>query len=247
MLIDLELKRFVGRCSVCGREFDAMSFAGITKKACDGCIERRDIDERNAKDAEASRARNAAMSAERWTELCPRAYRTKAEGGLTDFDRLSDEAKGVMEKLRSGAIPEERGVLLRGEAGTGKTRVMWRLLRKRFEKGQTIQAMTSGEFERSFREASGGHSIKPWFDALSGCDCLFIDDLGKSRWSDNCLSSFFDLVEARVAAARPVFLTTNYTRETLEQKLSVGSDLFGPLIRRIVENCELILLSKGNQ
>ena len=123
------------------------------------------------------------MSAERWSELCPRSYRTKSEGGLTEVERLSEMARAALIRL-AGAFSEEKGVLIRGEAGTGKTRVMWRLLRKRFEKGQTIQAMTSGEFERNFREASGGHSIKPWFDALAGCDCPFIDDLVRPNPDD---------------------------------------------------------------
>jgi DNA replication protein DnaC len=229
-------------CPICRTPFQARSMEalGIRKTVCDPCvIARRDADARDASEARL-RAAAAKTGPGAWDATCPRAYRTIDEGGLTD---PADLHRAQPLAARIAAHPfGPRGLILRGDSGTCKTRSMWRLLRRWFLEGRSIAALSSGEFERQAREAAGNHTLKTWFDRLAQCDALFIDDLGKSKWSDTTLPLFFDLIDHRIADTLPVLITTNYDRENLARKLAIEKDMAAPLLRRLAENCEAILL-----
>jgi DNA replication protein DnaC len=248
---ELELIRYDATCSRCRRLFRACAVPDpfnvtrpvIRKLACDPCVElvRRESAQRHAE----SRAENSLerRRAKEWEELCPRAYRTIEEQGATALAKLA-ESQSLLSLARTYEFGFA-GLLFRGESGTAKTRVMWRVLRAQFDQGRSIKAFTPGEFERAFRDAAGNHKLDEWFDALAVVDCLFLDDLGKSRWSQNTVETFFDLVEKRTNAGRPMFITSNYNRETLAVKLSLDRDEAEPMLRRLLENCDCRLFKKA--
>jgi len=244
---DLEFRKQM-LCATCGKEFGSLHCRNpfdLTKvfffqRNCEPCVAaeqvkmaRRTIDDASERERE--------RRAERWAEICPEEYRLTIDGGKTVPDRLhSDQpkAKEIVEKH----ILCGHGVLIRGDSGGGKTRTMYALLRKfHFAAPLTqrtirIEARTSAKFEREARTAGGNHTLDKWFDGLATCDALFIDDIGKTPWSDNTVSHFFDLVEERTTNRRPIFITTNLDGEALVKRLDLGEDMAVPLLRRMREH-----------
>jgi DNA-directed RNA polymerase subunit beta' len=91
---------------------------------------------------------------ERWAALCPREFRTITEGGQTDVDRLTREFPKLSQVIAHD-LSAGQGLIVRGKSGHGKTRSVWRLLRRAFDAGKTIRALTSGDFDRQARDAGG--------------------------------------------------------------------------------------------
>lgn len=247
-----EITRETANCRTCGREFAAaicMSpFRPGTVLArqlhCDPCVAVEQ--ERQAQGrAAAARERAEREVEEEWARICPMAYRTRLEGGTTDLSRVEAmPGWGEVSKHALGPM----GLILRGHTGAGKTRCMFRLLRLYHVQipRPRIVALTSGEFDRQARDAAGDFSLTKWFNRLVAADAVFIDDLGKGKWTASTAGQFWELVDARTKEARPLFLTTNLSGDTLVQHLGVGKDIGEPLLRRLRENCKVIVM-KGEQ
>jgi len=171
-------------------------------------------------------------------EICPMEFRTEAEGGNTSLPRM-DSASPEWRKLLHWRFGP-RGLLVRGETGRCKTRAMWRVLRSLFDKGKSVAAFTSAKFDRDCRDAGGNFTLSKWFDGLVSVDALFIDDLGKAQWTPSTEAQFFDLIDERTRSGFPLLVTTNDDRATLAARIS--EDRSGPLIRRLAEYCESVVL-----
>ena len=238
-LDDVTIRKVSATCERCEVPFMACSiFGGMTQRVCDPCV----LKFREEEAIRVATTNKAARRAARWREMCPPEYRLIADGGNTDPERLLRAQPSVARIL---ATPyRSKGILIRGESDVCKTRCMWALLKSYWDAGHSVTAFTSGEFERQFRDASGGFTLSEKFYEWCTVDCLFIDDLGKSRWTENTLQTFFDLVEHRTSHCKPMFITTNYDREALTQKFSIGADMAAPLIRRLGDNCDLYLFKK---
>lgn len=167
-----------------------------------------------------------------WQAICGEEYRTASEGGKTDEKRLAAECP----KLRSVTDwqLDGKGLLIHGKTGRGKTRAVWRLLRKVHDAGGVIKAMTSGDFARQFADAAGNHYRMAWFSGLAHAAALFIDDLGKSKWTPGAWGEFFEIIEARGRTNRATILTMNETSETLKEKVQ-DVELWAALKRRLEE------------
>lgn len=235
-------------CGTCGKTFEAPlcrnPFAPESVLAvarhCGPCVaaeNERMAKSRDARDREAREARLA----EAWGRICPLQHRTPLEGGTTDIDRLGRELPQLGEILDHPLGTQ--GLILRGRTGAGKTRAMFRLLRRYFVGAArpSIVAMSAGEFDRQARDAAGNFTLTEWFDRLAAVDCLFIDDIGKGKWTPATSGWFWELVDARTKHQRPLFLTTNFSGQQLVSVLKLDGDTAAPLLRRLRENCKVIV------
>jgi len=134
-----------------------------------------------------------------------------------------------------------RGLILRGDTGTGKTRTIWTLLHR-------VLVLDMPEREFSWVDGiSFGHDIvrhfkvedaEDWLDGLARVPILFFDDFGKLKMTERAETELFGIVDRRCMNELPIIVTTNDTGETLEQRMTEGR---GPaLIRRLREFCELV-------
>lgn len=227
-------------CETCDKLFTATVVRCFTSKIvprhCADCTER---EMRRQALAEAGRRVLLPTVAERWATVCPVEFRTIEEGGPTDEDRLRAECPLYATVLawRYGS----RGLLLRGETGQRKTRLLWRLLRRQFDAGRTLQVFTAGEFGRSYGDAAGRYESSAWFETMSAVDVLVIDDLGKGAWSEAVRAVFFDLVDRRMRHGKPLLVTTNDDGEGIAAKMRDPS-MGDPLVRRLREFCEVLTL-----
>lgn len=227
------------QCLRCGEWFYGTVFrfyansAPLTQVHCENCLAaiKREVLEASTKELE---GRKTSKDAE-WSKICPWEFRTLREGGNTNESRLMDEQPKIKDLLswKFG----QRGIILRSTtSGRCKTRAMFRLLRKLWEEGKTVAAMTSGDFDRQARDAGGTFTLTPWFDKLRAVDVFFLDDLGKGQWTPATESLFFELVDKRTIDGKPILITTNETGESLLTLLTVGRAR--PLIRRLRDYCE---------
>ena len=166
-----------------------------------------------------------------WSKICPPLYRK------TDIARLKIRRE-IVEEIMAWE-PNPRGIGLSGESGTGKTRLMFLLLRRLNSERRRILATSGKRFEfwchRMFDKED---DAQKQIDAARGVAILFIDDVGKEKYTERVESEFYDLVEHRIANLMPILWTTNATGEQLERML--GPDRGAPIIRRLREFTEII-------
>ena len=241
-----------GICESCNQAFQAaVVFSPFNankelfrQRRCGPCIELRN----RSVAGEAEIARQSIYKRQtdiEWCNLCPIEFRTIPEGGQTDVDRLGRE-NSQLGKITSHPLGE-RGLIIRGGTGAGKTRAMYRLFRAYFDKSPRprLIAITSGQFDRQARDAAGTFTLSQFFDRLAKADALFIDDIGKGKWTTATSSQFWELVDDRTRNRKPIFLTTNLNGETLVASLGLDRDIAEPLLRRIRESCDVVVLNKN--
>lgn len=245
-----DITRETAQCRTCGQQFDAavcMSPFDATKVLarqlhCDACVAAEQ--ERQAQ----GRAAAAREKAEReledaWARICPMAYRSRLEGGQTDVARIEDNP--AWPEIAAHQLGPT-GLILRGPTGAMKTRCMFRLLRRYHVTvpRPRIVAMTAGEFDRGARDAAGDFTLSRWFDRLAGADALFLDDVGKGKWTAATAGQFWEIVDARTKDGRPLFITTNLSGRTLVDHLGLGPDIGEPLLRRLRESCKVVVMGE---
>jgi hypothetical protein len=211
-----------GICHTCDRELEATRKAQAAK-------------EREAREQARREAREKA-----WMKLCPQEYRLTTEtGGKTEIARL----ELVVPKLKEILAWEfgSRGLIIRSRrSGRGKTRSVWRLLRKQWLNERTIAYYTAGMFQRKTQDSAHTFQLEAWFNQLAAIDIIFLDDLGKGNWTENTEAFWFDLIEVRTSHGRPVIVTTNYKGEELEDKSRSDTTEF--TVRRLRDYCDVITL-----
>jgi DNA replication protein DnaC len=186
--------------------------------------------------------RNATTKARRehWKELCPVEFRTPDEdGGHTDVNRLRLEQAKFAEAM--SWTYGKRGLLLVGPSGTCKTRVMWRIVRREFDAGRKVIAMKAHRFGIEAVERQMTKGFAQWFNELARAPLLFIDDLGKGKFTDAVESHFFGLIDERTEHNRPIVITTNSTGTALAARMS--EDRGEPIVRRLKDYCDSVVFN----
>lgn len=242
-----DLERVPSKCPACLKEFQAAVMRSpfnpgkvlFQARYCDPCIiskraheQQREWDEQQA---EHQRARREA-----WEALCPMEFRTTEEGGRTDVGRLLGEFP-ILQQVIQHDLPSQ-GLIVRGKSGHGKTRAVWRLLRRSFVDGKRIRAMASGEFDRQARDAGGKFTLTEFVDRLIEADVLFLDDLGKAPWTSATVGIWFDVLDGRYRHGRPIVVTTNLDGAALVKQLRIGRDIGEPMLRRMRETTRQIVV-----
>jgi len=224
---------------VCRNPFDETKVLAVARH-CGPCVGTENL--RISKGVESRRAEAAeAGFRDAWNRICPEEYRSKLEGGNTDMLRLADE-QPAFDQITAHPFGA-RGLILRGGTGAGKTRCMYRLLRSYFLRvpRSSIVAMSAGRFDREARDSAGNFTLSDWFAKLAVADVLFIDDVGKGKWTPATSGQFWELVDDRTKHGKPVFLTTNFSGQRLVEVLGLDGDTSEPLLRRLREHCDVIV------
>lgn len=242
---ELQTEQVQRTCAVCRRMFSTTAYLLLCRtlaaSICPTCDERRQQAQREAE--EHAHKQRVQIESERreaaWAKLCPVEFRLPREaGGQTELARMDRERPAWRRVLEWRYGP--RGLIVRGETGHLKTRATWRLLRRLWDEGRTIRALTAARFDRECRDAGGTFTLSAWFDQLGSVDALFLDDLGKARWTPATEAQFFDLVDQRTREGKPLVYTTNDNGDSLAARLS--ADCAEPLIRRLRDFSEQIVL-----
>lgn len=139
------------------------------------------------------------------------------------------------------ANPEEtRSLLVVGPTGTGKTHYAYSVLRAIAETGTTTgwAAYTAADLYAQLRPRTGRDS-EATFEAISGTDVLFVDDLGAAKLTEWTEEVTYRLINHRYEQCRPGIFTSNVPPTQLR-------DVLGERIAsRLTEMCERVAL-KGD-
>ncbi len=188
--------------------------------------------------AQAEVARNHYVAAEQqqssaWLRLCPPLYQD------TDLTRLPDELRTVIANWSYGP----RGLGIFGTVGKGKTRACFKILERCHDSGFSCHALTATRFAMASADQYADDSARRSRarEALEKCsdvDLLFLDDLGKNKFTERVELDLFDVLEHRTSHLRPTLWTANATGVALTAMLS--PDRGAPIMRRLVEFSEIV-------
>lgn len=154
-----------------------------------------------------------------------------AQARFASSDRGGENAQSVETCRRYAAkFPQmrqdNRGLLLFGGVGTGKTHTAACIANELLEHGVSV-VMTS-----LVKLIDGG--AEDICSRMSSIDLLVLDDLGAERSTDYALEQVYNIVDSRYRAGLPVIYTTNLTLEELKHP---GDMRYARIYDRVLERC----------
>lgn len=135
------------------------------------------------------------------------------------------DIKGKLYSYSTEFIPGNKGLILSGKVGTGKTHLLVTLLRYfTLEKGIPCRFIEFTHLLTDLRAAYETHSnATEILNRLSDIDVLAIDELGKGRKNDWQLGVIDELISKRYNRCLSTFFTTNYSLQDRPQLKPKGS------------------------
>jgi len=230
-----------GTCQACSAPFkaevpDVGDFTGIllrrarARTLCDPCLEKHTA-EREAKYKAEQKARRDAERENDWRKICPELYQ-----GF-DPEKLKAKSRDLMAQVLAW-VYGERGVLMLGASGAGKSFLAYQLLRRLMLQGvkvRTFDCVSFGhECGRAFYKGYG----EEWAEEIAKAPLVYFDDMFKIKLTDRAECELFGVIERRCASKLPILATLNSTGEMLEERLS--EDRAKPMIRRLREFNDVI-------
>lgn len=210
-------------CEQCGRRR-----RHSTRKWCKPCI----LSWQRAKPKEQwERLRDAITDAcPDWEKIIPRRF------WPADMSHLRE----VLVK-RIEALSDDRGLLLWGPQGTGKTYAMAAAVKSLWTSGNDIAWQSFEELLLRLRDTYRGDGSSEWgiIESLCKVDVLALDDVGCTvsadrQESDFSLRTFLVLLDHRLAHCRRTFVTSNKAIEDL------GRSFDARIASRLCEACEVV-------
>ena len=185
------------------------------------------------------------------------SYKPRDLTGVEAVERASEFAWSF--------LPQNRGLLIYGGYGTGKTYLaasmirviaLLRGYRVRFIEFSHLLSALQAEFSQGDRKHSRSHDIMRsqrdrrggLMQELIDADCLIIDELGEGRQSEWAKSVLEELITKRYNASGTTVITTNYD----PRRSHIGEpdhleDRIGPrLYSRLQQMCDPIPLFGGD-
>lgn len=143
-------------------------------------------------------------------------------GGLYDDPERKVAIKELfkfLQKAESG-LPE-KGIYFHGSFGVGKTYLLGALANELKKKNISSMLIYMPEFVREIRDSFKDDSVTEKINYFKNADVLMLDDIGAemlSAWfRDEVLGS---ILQYRMMERLPVFFTSNYNLEQLEEQLA---------------------------
>jgi DNA replication protein DnaC len=243
-------------CDDCGQVTDyepllvgELDLARDLPHLCQACsASRRAVEEAEA--AERQRAKREAA----WIATVPAKYRN------TDLLHPDFPAK-LWRGLREWDITRNIGLI--GPSGRGKTRVLGLLAKRAIAEDRFVGWCPATSFQwaaqNQWDDAQGG-DCKKWLKRWQECAILFLDDLGKHRWTEAVESEFFALVDRRYSDGKPIHWSMNPLPDdepALVERLQLDAPgviaraldptgagsarpRFGPIVSRLMDETELL-------
>lgn len=134
-------------------------------------------------------------------------------------EKTFETYKATPENMRAVAIAKaiaegktDRGLLLAGSTGTGKTHLASAMVNIRIDQGKEAVFCTVPELLADIRRAiRSDQETTELMEIIKTAEFLVLDDLGTERTSGWVLEQLFILINAREGAQVQTIVTTNYT------------------------------------
>ena len=140
----------------------------------------------------------------------------------------------------------ERGLLLTGPVGVGKTHLAVAILKELTEKGARCHFCEYGsllkEIQDSYHPASRSSEMSV-LTSVYDAEVLVLDELGASKPTEWVLDTMTQIIGRRYNDKKLTIFTTNYTDERLNPSSETLQDRIGIRLRsRLYEMCHTVLL-----
>ena len=200
--------------------------------ACDRCSFVAGLPARDVDPSFRERARREVIERRRRASGIPAQLR-----GLS-WERVAGGTRpNVLAAAKRLAAGEERGLLLSGAVGVGKTwlaaAAAWELLEREPLSWFFVPDLFN-RLGRSFEDASRDDTL----DRLGGSAALVLDDLDKARPTDYAAEQLLCAIDNRVTAGAPLIVTTNLDLNALADRFAFGH----AIVDRLVGHCEAFAL-----
>lgn len=165
---------------------------------CQTCQERHARAEQDAAEKRLREKREAA-----WIATVPKKYRETD----TQHPRFPS---AIWKTLR--AVDMSRSIGLIGPSGRGKTRLLALMARRAIAADLFAGWCPATSFQWAAQnqwDDEHGADAKKWLRRWQDCHVLFLDDLGKHRWTEAVESEFFALIDLRTSRGLPIHWTMN--------------------------------------
>jgi len=192
-------------CDDCGQvtDYEPLDACGFDLLAtlphyCQRCTEGREEAE-----AEAAAQRLRAKRESAWVATVPKKYRE------TVVSHPNFPA-AIWTGLKSLGI--ERSIGLIGPSGRGKTRLLALMAKRAIASDLFVGWCPATSFQWAAQnqwDDVNGADAKKWLRRWQDCNVLFLDDLGKHRWTEAVESEFFALIDLRSSRGFPIHWTMN--------------------------------------
>jgi DNA replication protein DnaC len=176
-----------------------------------------------------SQPSSAARTSE-WQRLCPPLY-------------LRDLPPGLMARSWVAGVLSwqygPQGLLIVGDTGTGKTWVMWWLLRRLLEERYSVATLDAVTYRSGLTSAARQGDAADYARRLVLVDVLYWDDFGQTHLSGAASEMLLHVVEQRTSHGRPLLLTSQYSGCALESQFE-RQEMGTAVRRRINDFCRIV-------
>lgn len=208
------------KCQNCSGSFKTYeNFSTETDLVCLSCTQ-------------AEKTKDRTQERERaFLKLCPPAM---AATELHKLPSWQDNQDTVKRALAWEPTPEKPLLILHGVTGRGKSRLMWRVLRRlAIDEGLPPVYFGAGELSLSVSSAWADFKADALVHSLKAARVLAFDDLDKDRLPPKAEEALFAVISHRCDHGKPTVITTNLTGEPLIARMS--AELGPALLRRLRE------------
>lgn len=145
----------------------------------------------------------------------PEKYRAAALGDFADVPALRQQVES--------ALDANRGLVLWGTFGTGKTHLAAAIVRQRLSEGVVgLFIKTPALLNRmraTFDKDSTGPTAAELLTAVKRVPLLVLDDLGVEKTTDWVTETLYEIVDSRYCDGLPLIITTNLTAPDLKKQI----------------------------
>lgn len=196
-------------CGVAGEREVPMALKHVTRfYLCENCSSTRE-----QKVREEAIEEELAKKKQRWEMVCPPRYED------TDLRKLPGHYQWAVNQW----VPQDGEFLgFVGAVRVGKTRSAYMALKRLFYSGFSVDATPSVEYAQIFSDIYGmdakrREGFAARIERCRSVDVLFLDDIGKERFTERAVVELYRLIEWRIAHKLSIIWTSNYTGNELKE------------------------------
>ncbi|MCI7691350.1 MAG: ATP-binding protein [Oscillospiraceae bacterium] len=112
----------------------------------------------------------------------------------------------------------EKGLLMTGGTGLGKTHLSLSIAKKVIEKDFCVVYCSSPELLRTIDNEQFGRSEGDTMSIVTSCDLLVLDDLGAENSSERNSSLLYEIINGRLCRSLPMIINTNLSAGELNAR-----------------------------